>query len=429
MTEDRTGRELTPRPEEPEGVVAPREPMVPAPSTAPGERFSAGEQAHTIGLTEERTAQIVRQSSNARFIAFLAVLIFVLFIPFYWLYDIGLEVLGVQSRLEKETDAQYVTDVKRGYALYLANCARCHDSTAGQPGNGLGNVGPPLNDQAKLYNVLTAQGLPGNGHLNPTYVHDVLEIGGRVVCGDPNSVMPAWLEPRGPLNYREIEEIIDFITASREISFSYVPAHVEGGATLPPPVQVEGWRDPTFTPAPGSTPVPACWRAPAAGGPTVTPGIVDTPGTVDNPRPISVRATDNLQWVDPATSQQVTAITVVEGETVVFTIENPSAVQHNFHIGSATDLAAAVEPSDLPGVDAFAQGTQTYTHTFTDNPDQPQFACTVPGHYQTMHGDFLIIPAGGGQPAVSPGTSPVAPPESGAPTPTASPTAAPASTP
>ena len=32
-----------------------------------------------------------------------------------------------------------------GYALFLANCAQCH-GTQGQ-----GGVGPPLNDQAKLY--------------------------------------------------------------------------------------------------------------------------------------------------------------------------------------------------------------------------------------------------------------------------------------
>src|SRR5215213_983962 len=118
MSEDRTGRELTPRPTEPEGVVAPRESGLP--STAPADtRFSAGEQAHTVGLTEERAAEITRQSSNARYVAFLFVLIFVLFIPIYWLYAIGLPVVGVQGQLEKEVDEQYVTDVSRGYALFL----------------------------------------------------------------------------------------------------------------------------------------------------------------------------------------------------------------------------------------------------------------------------------------------------------------------
>ena len=74
MTEDRTGRELTPRPEEPQGAVTPREAGVPAratPAQTEVERFAAGEQTHSVGLTEERAAKIVRQSSNARMVAFL----------------------------------------------------------------------------------------------------------------------------------------------------------------------------------------------------------------------------------------------------------------------------------------------------------------------------------------------------------------------
>ena len=48
MTEDRTGRELTPRPTESEGVVAPREPSLPAAPSTTDDRFSAGEQTHTV---------------------------------------------------------------------------------------------------------------------------------------------------------------------------------------------------------------------------------------------------------------------------------------------------------------------------------------------------------------------------------------------
>ncbi len=83
-------------------------------------------------------------------------------------------------------EEQFVTDVERGYALYLANCARCHGD------NGQGGVGPPLNDQAKLYNAITANGGSGTGHLNPNYIRQVLDGGGRLVCGDANSVMPVW---------------------------------------------------------------------------------------------------------------------------------------------------------------------------------------------------------------------------------------------
>ena len=411
MTDDRTGRELTPRPTEPEGVVVPREPSVPAAPWTGDDRFSAGEQTHTVGLTEERSAQIVRQSSNSRMIAFLAVLAFVVFIPLYWLYDIGLPVIGLQPRLEKEADVQYVTDVKRGYALFLANCARCHGN------NGQGGVGPPLNDQAKLFNAVTEQGLPGPGHLNADYIRAVLQEGGRYVCGDPNSVMPAWLEPKGPLNYREIEEIITYILASKDIEFVYQPTHVEGGGTIPPPVNVEGWRDPAYTPAPGSTPVPACWRAPSGGGTTATPAPITSPGTVDSPRVIEIEGTATLSWVDPTSGQPLTALAIVEGETVEFRIINESTTPHNFKLGSATELATAPDPNPLPGVDSFdvTRSPQTFTYTFETVPDQPEFACTVPGHYQTMNGDLLVVPPGGqpgptpgGQPGASPATSPAA---------------------
>ena len=423
MTEDRTGRELTPRSSEPEGVIAPREPSLPAASTT-DDRFTAGEQMHTVGLTEERAAQIVRQSSNAKMIAFLAVLIFVVFIPLYWLYDIGLPVLGIQPRLEKEANEQYVTDVGRGYALFLANCARCHGN------NGEGGIGPPLNDPMKLFNAVTQSGLPGPGHLNADYIRAVLTEGGRYVCGDPNSVMPAWLEPKGPLNYREIEEIIKYILASTDTEIVYQPAHVEGGGTIPPPVTIEGWRDPAFTPAPGATPVPDCWRGAPTGGTTATPAPISSPGTVDSPRVVEVEGAAIPQWVDPLSDQQLTALSVVQGETVEFRIINDTTTPHNFHIGGASELSTAPEQNDLPGVDTFTNGTQTFTYTFETVPDQPQFACTVPGHYLTMNGSLQVVTVGGqpqGSPAASaaPG-SPAASAAPGSPAASAAPETSPA---
>jgi mono/diheme cytochrome c family protein len=401
VTEDRTGRELTPRPTEPEGVVEPRESSVPESATESlPERFSAGEQTHAVGLTEERAAQVVRQSSNARMVAFLAVLIFILFIPIYWLYDIGLPVLGIEGRLQKEADQQYVTDVSRGYALFLANCARCHGN------NGEGGVGPPLNDQMKLYNALTPQGLPGTGHLNPNYLNNVLTVGGRYVCGNPNSVMPAWLNPAGPLNYRQVAELIAWITATSDTDFTYVPPHPEGGATQAPNVDVEGWRDPNFTPPPGSTPVPACWTDTGGGGPVATPAPITNPGTPENPRVINIEATADLHWIDPTSKQPITSVAVLQSETVTFHVTNPSTLAHNFHLGSSDELAAAPQENDLPGVDLPAGSTQDVPLTVNQLAAvSPQFACTVPGHYTTMHADIVLQQGG---PAGSPGESPAA---------------------
>jgi len=396
VSDERTGRELTPRPDEPTSAVTPREPQLPQPSTEEA-RFSAGKQVHTVGLTEERAAKIVKQSGNARMVAFLAVLAMVIFIPVYWLYAIGLPVVGVQGQLAKEADQQQVTDISRGYALFLANCARCHGN------NGEGGVGPVLNDQGKLFNTVTAAGLAGPGHLNSNYLQNVLNVGGRYVCGDPNSVMPVWTQPNGPLNYRQIQEIIAWITASKDVSFVYQPVAAEGGAaaSVPPPVTVNGWRDPSYTPPPGATPVPACWRGTSGGTTTTTPSAapVASPGTADHPRVIDIEGTDQLKWVDPATGQQMTSLSIVAGETVEFHINVNSAVAHSFHIGSATDLAAASEPSDLPGLAAFSNQTQTFTYTFDNIPSQPQFACTVLGHYQAMHVDLIVQGGSSASPA------------------------------
>jgi mono/diheme cytochrome c family protein len=411
MTDERTGRELTPRPDEEPSAITPREPALPLPSTAPVERFYAGDQAHTVGLTEERAAQVVRQSGNARMVAFLGVLLLVLFIPIYWLYDIGLPFIGVGGRLDSEAQTQYVTDVKRGYALFLANCARCHGD------QGQGGIGPPLNDQGKLYQAVTAAGNPGPGHFNPTYLQNVLNVGGRYVCGDPKSVMPAWLEPAGPLNYREVREIITFILASKDVTWVYVPEHAEtGDATPAPSMNVQGWRDPNYTLPPDATPVPDCWRAPAGTAAPSTPAPIESPGTAENPRLIELHGTEAPRWVD-ASGAQLTTLAVVDGEVIEFRIVNDSqVVPHNFHIGAAAELATAPQENDLPGVDTFTgdAGPQTFTYTVANLPQQPQFACTVSGHYSSMSGNIVLTTAGGGggasgSPAPSATTSSPAP--------------------
>ncbi len=426
MTDERTGRELTPRPEEPASAVTPREPQLPAPAD---DRFSAGERAHTVGLTEERATKIVKQSGNARMVAFLGTLFLVLFIPIYWLYDIGLPVVGVDGRLADEAQNQQVTDISRGYALFLANCARCHGDS------GQGGIGPILNDQGKLYNTVTAAGAPGPGHLNPNYLQNVLEVGGRYVCGDPHSIMPVWQQPGGPLNYRQVQEIIEWITASSAITFTYAPPAAEGGggATAPPPTLIAGWRDPSYTPPPGATPVPACWKGDDTNGTIVLPslGPVAKPGTAANPREIDVEGTDQIKWVDPTSGQQISQLAVVPGEVIAFKIDVNSAVAHSFHIGLASELSSATEPSDLPGLAQFANGTETYTYTVPQAvPANSQFACTVAGHYASgMHVDLVPLPAGAsGSPAPSaaPGESAAPPqaspaPSAAAPQPSAAP--------
>jgi mono/diheme cytochrome c family protein/uncharacterized cupredoxin-like copper-binding protein len=424
MSDDRTGRELTPRPDEEPSAVTPREAGLP--TTAPAERFSAGQQAHTVGLTEERAAQIVRSSGNARMVAFLLVLLVVLFIPIYWLFENGLSVVGVEGRLENEANRQYVTDVSRGYALFLANCARCHGE------QGQGGIGPPLNDQGKLYQAVN--GSPphytsGKGHLNIEYVTSVLQVGGRYVCGDPKSVMPVWEVPNGPLSYRDVNDVVQFIVASNQTSWVYQPPKSETDvtATQAPAVTLNGWRDPNYTPPPGATPVPACWRNPSGqigggggGAATPTPAAVESPGTVDSPRSIAVTLTADLH-IDDASGALLSQIAVVPGETIKFDLTNNAPFPHNFYIGPAPQLNDNAT-TGLPGVPQFSSGSQSFIWTASSDVTGLEFACTLPGHYQTMHGSLVTAAGSGtGSPAPSGSAAPSATPGQSAPAPSATP--------
>ena len=219
-------------PSEP-GAVVPREP-------AEVDRFTAHPSAHTAGLTPERAAKIVTQSASARWVAFLAVTIVSLFVIVYYFYDLGVPGVANSSRLANEVADQQVTAVTQGYALFEANCARCHGA------QGQGGIGPTLNDQAKL---LT--------HLTPGYLMSVLTVGGRYVCGDANSLMPIWSDqgnPPGPLNYRNLQELIAFITAPSTVQFQGTDP------TTGQTVTMSGWRDPSYVLPAGATPVPACWK-------------------------------------------------------------------------------------------------------------------------------------------------------------------------
>ena len=141
-----------------------------------------------------------------------------------------------------------------------------------------GGKGPMLNSQDKLF-----------AHLSPEYIHNMLLVGGRYACGNPNSIMPVWANtgsPPGPLNYKQIEDVIAFIRADEG---RHVPRHG------PRPVRAgDRPRDgrggdlqragsiPNYVPAPGSTPYPACWldsfaTAAPSGGASASPGASAAP--------------------------------------------------------------------------------------------------------------------------------------------------------
>jgi mono/diheme cytochrome c family protein/plastocyanin len=258
----------TPGREPEQRLPVPRPPV----EAAPVERFSGPPSTRAVELTPERAAQVVRSSSNARWVGFLAVVIVVLFVALYWFYELGGPLGLTESRLEAEADAQQVTQVERGYNIFQANCARCHGD------QGQGGVGPVLNSQENLYQ-----------HLNADYINTILQVGGRYACGNFPSVMPVWSNtatPPGPLNYVQIQDLIAFIRAPNTQTYTVRDAELNEPKLDPitgKPRTFVGWVDPTYKPAPGATPYPACWAdsfaTPAPSGGTGSPAPSASTGT------------------------------------------------------------------------------------------------------------------------------------------------------
>jgi plastocyanin/mono/diheme cytochrome c family protein len=333
---DQPGREPEQR------LPAPR----PAPDNrlpAPAERFTAPAQIQaTAGLTPERAAKIVRQSGNARWIAFLGVTIVALFVIAYYFYELGLPYGLSTPRLEAQTDAQQVTSIERGYNLFEANCARCHGA------QGQGGIGPVLNDQAKLF-----------AHLNPTYIKNVLTVGGRYVCGNPNSLMPVWADTNGgPLNYIAIQDLINFIRAPSTQQF------VVRNASLNEPVldangKVEtftGWLDPNYKPAPSASPVPDCYLGNQVAGGSPSPAASLGPNaTVLKVSALNV-AFDTKELTAPAG----------QAWGIDFTNADAPGLPHNIQIRDASGNIV----SDPPTIDGGQSTTYQYpalqagTYTF-----------------------------------------------------------------
>jgi len=134
------------------------------------------------------------------------------------------------------------------------------------------------------------------------------------------------------------------------------------------------------SPAPVSTPAPAA--TPASASASSSPA-----GAAG--RTIDLDENGALQITQDG--QPVTDLTVKEGETIHFRISNSAGFDHDFYIGTADQLSQG-QVDGLPGVPAFASGTQEFDYTVTAATAGLQFGCTVPGHYQLMHGTFTVQP-------------------------------------
>ena len=343
----------TPGREPEQRLPVPRPPVEPAPV----ERFTSPPQLRAFELSPERAAQVVRQSSNARWVGFLFTVIVSLFIAIYWFYELGTFGL-TEARLVSEANAQQVTAVERGYNIYQANCARCHGE------QGEGGIGPALNRQDKLF-----------AHLNENYLRQVLNAGGRYVCGNPNSQMPVWADtanPPGPLNYLQISELIAFIRAPSDQEFIikdpelFEPEHdpITGEVRT-----FRGWVDPNYKPDAGATPYPDCWTdefesgasAEPSGSASAEPSGGGSPG-------------ESVSIVATGIAFTTTAVTVPADAAFVIAFDNQDAgVPHNVAIKDASgaevftgDIFPGVETRDYQ-VPALAAGQYPFVCTVHPN--------------------------------------------------------------
>ena len=368
---------------EPGGAAEERLPATIPPAQLTADRFNAAPSVKAIaGLTPQRSAGIVRQSASARWVGFFTVVFVSLFIVGYWFYELGAPAGISKPRVLSEIEAQQVTDVERGYNLYEANCARCHGpgglgpnepDAAAKSAAGQGYIGPQLNAQEKLF-----------AHLNVQYLRNVLTVGGRYVCGNANSAMPVWSDkgnPPGPLNYRQIDELVAFLRATSDKTYD-----IRDGSTNEPVIDpatgkvktFTGWRDPNYKPAPVATPYPDCYLKALTGGATSsgapTASIDPNAPTVTVTAPTGA-ATAGFQ----PTTLEAKADTAF---TLVFDNQDGSA-PHNVVISDANNTAVAM------GDTAFFTGPEKRTYAVPAlKAGTYTFVCQV--HPSTMKGTLEV---------------------------------------
>ena len=349
------------------------------------DRFTAAPPVKAIaGLTPQRSAGIVRQSAAARWVGFLTVVFVSLFIVGYWFYELGAPAGISKPRLASELEAQQVTDVERGYNLYEANCARCHGpnglgpnepDAAAKSAAGQGYIGPQLNAQEKLF-----------AHLNMQYIRNVLTVGGRYVCGNANSAMPVWSDkgnPPGPLNYRQIDELVAFLRATNDKTYDIRDGSTNEPVIDPATGKVEtftGWRDPNYKPAANATPYPDCYLKALTGGASSS----GAPAASINPNAPVVTVTAETGAATAGFKEKTLSAKADTAFTLVFDNQDASTGPHNVVI---EDASAALVP--IGGDTSFFTGPEKRSYAVPAlKAGTYTFVCQV--HPTTMKGTLEV---------------------------------------
>ncbi len=138
----------------------------------------------------------------------------------------------------------------------------------------------------------------------------------------------------------------------------------------------------TWTVAP-LAPTPTA--APATAAPSTPAGSPDA--SAGTTRTVEIDLTNSLTFTT-TDGQAISQLAVTEGETIHFVLDNTAGFSHDFFIGPADQLSQGLT-SGLPGVPEWTSGVQEFDYEVTAGTIGLQFACTVAGHYQSMHGDFV----------------------------------------
>nr|MDQ3554347.1 hypothetical protein [Chloroflexota bacterium] len=122
------------------------------------------------------------------------------------------------------------------------------------------------------------------------------------------------------------------------------------------------------------------------GTPAASPGGSPAAGDGET---IALIETPSLQILQDG--ERVTELSLAEGQTYTFEVTNEGGLEHNFYIGPPEQLESN-DVAELPGIPNFLEGTQSFEYTATAETAGLEFACTVPGHYEPMHGSLVIEP-------------------------------------
>jgi mono/diheme cytochrome c family protein len=140
-----------------------------------------------------------------------------------------------ESRMARAETARHATAVENGAALYETHCSECH----GVRGEGVGQLGPPLNDEAFFTTRLSEVGWLDTleSYIIATVTHGRLVATVPLYAGDGvAAVMAPWaIEYGGPLRDDEIRDVTAFVlnweaTALGEVELTQVEAPVSSAS-------------------------------------------------------------------------------------------------------------------------------------------------------------------------------------------------------